>query len=180
MGCQQVFVWKAYAKVQSRLGNWHRPRLKTSSTTIIDSMKDGKIAGLTDELRYFAFLHVPGCLFWLFRFLDSWLPSLCCSESEDSIDIELNSENSVQLRLCFFFFSYSHFSSRLDVASFNCVQVQTLPTARVTPARTDSFSWGYDHRTHACKARPLTNSWMDLLECHCDRHCHCRNIRANF
>ena len=42
--------------------------------------------------------------------------------------------------------------------SFDCVQVQTLPTAQVTPALTDSFSWAYDPYTHACKARPLTTA----------------------
>ena len=32
------------------------------------------------------------------------LPSLCCSESEDSVEFELNSENSCQLHLCFLLF----------------------------------------------------------------------------
>ena len=45
----------------------------------------------------------------------------------------------------------------------NCVQVQNLPTAQVTPALTDSFSWGHDPFTHACKARPLTVvGWTSL------------------
>ena len=35
--------------------------------------------------------------------LVSWFPSLCCAESEDSIDDEFNSENSLQLRLYYFF-----------------------------------------------------------------------------
>ena len=47
--------------------------------------------------------------------------------------------------------------------SFNCVQVQTLPTAQVTPALQDSLSWGYDPNTHARKARPLTTvGWTSL------------------
>ena len=58
---------------------------------------------------------VSNCSFSLLLLPDSWFPSLCCSESEDSIDIELNSESSVQLRLCCLFFSHSHFSSRFDV-----------------------------------------------------------------
>ena len=93
------------------------------------------------------------------------LPSLCCSESEDSIDGELNSENSVQLRLCFLFSATrtSHRESTYCTLSFNCVQVQTLPTAQATPALTDSFSRGYDPYTHACKARPLTTvGWTSL------------------
>ena len=73
---------------------------------------------------------------------DSWLPSLCCSEPEDSSDIELNSENSVQLRLCFPLSAArtSHRDSKYCTLSFNCVQVQTVPTAQVTPALTDFFS----------------------------------------
>ena len=35
--------------------------------------------------------------------LVSRFPSLCCTESEDSIDGEFNLENSEQLRLCFLF-----------------------------------------------------------------------------
>ena len=43
------------------------------------------------------------------------------------------------------------------------MQVQTLPTAQVTPALTDFFSWGYDPYTHACKARPPTTvGWTSL------------------
>ena len=50
-------------------------------------------------------LLVVGCLFWFFPvLLFPRLLSLCCSEFEDSIDIELNTDNSVQLRLCFSFF----------------------------------------------------------------------------
>ena len=102
-------------------------------------------------------------MFWLLWFPDSWLPSLCCSEIEDSIDIELNSENSVQLRLCFLFFSHSHRESTYCTLLFNCVQVQTLPTAQVTLALTDFFSWDYDPYTHACEARPLTTvGWISL------------------
>ena len=80
------------------------------------------------------------------------------SESEDSIDIELNSESSVQLRLCFLFSSHSHFSSRFDVllTVIYSVLVQALPTEQATPALTDSFSQGHDPFAHACKARPLT------------------------
>ena len=48
--------------------------------------------------------------------LVSWFPLLCCAESEDSIDGEFNSENSLQLRLCFLFQpSLVFFSSRPDV-----------------------------------------------------------------
>ena len=42
--------------------------------------------------------------------------------------------------------------------------MQTLPTAQATPALTDSFSWGHDPLTHACKARPLTIV-VDFSEC---------------
>ena len=93
------------------------------------------------------------------------LPSLCCPESEDSIDVELNSENSAQLRLCFLFSAtrISHRDWMYCTLSFNCVQVQTLPTAQATPALTDSFLRGYDPYTHACKARPLTTvGWTSL------------------
>ena len=85
---------------------------------------------------------------------------LCCAESE------LNSENSVQLRLCFLLSAArtSYRDLKYCTLSFNCVQVQTLPTAQVTSALTDSFfSWGYDPYTHACKARPLTTvGWTSL------------------
>ena len=101
IGCQADICVERILRVQSRLENRPRPRLKTLSTTILDSMEGGKTTGRTDELRY---LPAPGCLFWLLQFPGSSLPSLCCSESEDSFDIELNSENSVQLRLCFLFF----------------------------------------------------------------------------
>ena len=53
------------------------------------------------------------------------------------------------------------------------MQVQTLPTAQVTPALTDSFSWGHDPYTHAGKARPLTVvGWTSLS--------HCRAVIAAF
>ena len=90
---------------------------------------------------------------------------MCCSESEDSIDIELNSENSLQLRLCFLFSSsrVSHRDPMYCTLSFNCVQVQTLPTAQATLALTDSFSRRCDPDTHACKARPPTTvGWTSL------------------
>ena len=102
---------------------------------------------------------MPGCVFWLLRFPDSWRPSLCCAESEDSSDIELNSENSVQPRLCFLLSAArtSHRDSKYCTLSFNCVQVQTLPTAQAASALTDSFFVGlYDPYNHPCKARPLT------------------------
>ena len=35
--------------------------------------------------------------------LVSWFPSLYCAESEDSLDGDFNSENSLQLRLSFLF-----------------------------------------------------------------------------
>ena len=167
MGCQQVFLRKAYAKVQSRLENRPRPRLKTLSTTIFDSMEGGKNTGRTDELRFLPF-SFPLCLVVCSGSSGSLTPGFlrCCSESEDSIDIELNSENSVQLRLCFLFVSAirtSHRDSTCCTLSFNCVQVQTLPIAQVTLALTDSFSWVYDSYTHACKARPLTTvGWTSL------------------
>ena len=45
----------------------------------------------------------------------------------------------------------------------NSVYVQTLPTEQVPSALTDSFSWGHDPFTHACKARPLTVvGWTSL------------------
>ena len=45
--------------------------------------------------------------------LVSWFPSLCCAESEDSIDHEFNSENSLQLRL-YDLFQSSVFISHRD------------------------------------------------------------------
>ena len=91
--------------------------------------------------------------------LVSWFPSLCCAESEDSIDGEFNSENSLQLRLCFLFQPSVLFSQRDPMyctLSINRLQVQILPTEQATPVLTSSFSRGYDPYTHACKARPLT------------------------
>ena len=60
------------------------------------------------------------------------------------MDIELNSENSVQLRLCFLFSAtrISHRDSMYCTLSFYCVQVQSLPTAQATLALTDSFFAG--------------------------------------
>ena len=89
--------------------------------------------------------------------LVSWFPSLCCAESEDSV--EFNLENSLQLRLCFLFHHsvlFSHRDPMYCTMSFNRVEVQSLPTEQVPSALTDSFSRGYDPDTHACKARPLT------------------------
>ena len=53
-------------------------------------------------------------------------------------------------------FSFSHRDPMYCTLSFNCVQVQTLPTEQAAPALTDSFSRSSDPYTHACKARPLT------------------------
>ena len=53
-------------------------------------------------------------------------------------------------------FSFSHRDPVYCTLSFNCVQVQALPTEQAAPALTDSFSRGYDPYTYACKARPLT------------------------
>ena len=91
--------------------------------------------------------------------LVSWFPSLCCAESEDSIDDEFNSENSLQLRLYYLFSLPCYFLIETRCTAhchFNRVQVQTLPTEQAAPVLTDSFSPGYDPYTHACKARPLT------------------------
>ena len=93
------------------------------------------------------------------------LPSFCCSESEDSIDGDSNSENSLQLRLRFLFAAtrIAHRDPVYCTLSCNRVQVQTLPTAQATPAPTDSFSRDYDPYIDACEAKPLTTvGWTSL------------------
>ena len=91
-----------------------------------------------------------------------WFPGLlrCVAQNpRDSIDDEFHSENSLQLRLCFFFqpsVLFSHRDPMYSTLSFNRVQVQTLPTEKAAPVLTDSFSHRYDPYTDACKARPLT------------------------
>ena len=56
------------------------------------------------------------------------------------------------------------------------MQVHTLPTEQVPSAVTDSFSWGHDPFTHACKARPLTDvGWTFLsvsLSLSLSKACH--------
>ena len=98
--------------------------------------------------------------------LVSWFPSLCCAESEDYIDGEFNSDNSLQLRLCFLFSAFRFiFSSRPDVLHTvpNSVQVQTVPTVQAAPVLTDSFSRGHDPYAHACEPRLLTIvGWTSL------------------
>ena len=46
-------------------------------------------------------------------------PSLCCTESEDSIDGEFNSENKLQLRLCAFYFIQPSVKFFSHLESFN-------------------------------------------------------------
>ena len=68
-----------------------------------------------------------------------WL--LASSESEDSIDIQRIQYSYA----CVFFLSAartSHRDSTYCTLSFNCVQVQPLPTAQVTSALTYSFFVG--------------------------------------
>ena len=102
----------------------------------------GKRSVRTDERRYLPNSSSGVQLFFLAPPVPQVprLPSMCCSDSEDSI--ELNAENLFQPQLVFFSFYHSHFSSRSDVLHtvINCVQVQTLPTAQATPALTDSFA----------------------------------------
>ena len=112
-----------------------------------DPKRGGKRSGRTDELRYLP--HTSR--------LSSWPPSLCCTESEDSSDS--NSENLYQEQLVFSFHPMCFFF--VIRCSTHCHQ--TLPTAQVTPALTDSFSRGHDPFAHACKARPLTIvGWTSL------------------
>ena len=68
---------------------------------------------------------------------------MCCTESEDSINGEFNSDNSFQLQPVFFSITRI-FSSRSDVQHtvINSVYVQTLPTAQATAALTDFFFAG--------------------------------------
>ena len=72
----------------------------------------------------------------------------------------INSENSLQLHLCFpFQHSVLFFLISTQCTAhchFNRVQVQALPTEQAAPALTDSFSRDYDPYTHACKSRPPT------------------------
>ena len=105
---------------------------------------------------------VPGCLFWLLRLPGSRRPSLCCSESADSIDIELNSENSEQLRLCFLFFSHSHFSMRFDV-------LHTVILLCASANLANSASLTCSNRLFFVELWPT-----DFFECHCHCHRHCR------
>ena len=125
----------------------------------------GKRPGRTDKRRYLPKTSSGVQLFFLAPPVHQVprLPSMCCSESEDSI--ELNSKNLFQPQPVFFSFFHSHFSSRSDVVHTvtNCVQVQILPSAQATPALTDFFSRCRDPHTHACKARPQTTvGWTSL------------------
>ena len=134
--------------------------------SVLDSMEGGKTTGRTDELRYLPISSsVPGCLFWLLRFPGSRLPSLCCSESEDSIDGGLNSENSVQLRLCFLFFQ--PLALLIEIRRTAHCHV-TVCWCKPCQQRKPHLLWqtssrGYDPYTHACRARPLTTvGWTSL------------------
>ena len=87
-----------------------------------------------------------------------WFPSLCCTESEDSIDGEVILgfiTATPVLPFSAFRRIFSHRDPMYCTLSFNRVQVQTLPTEQAALVPTDSFSRGYDPYTHACKARPL-------------------------
>ena len=69
----------------------------------------------------------------------------------------------LQAALSFFHACVSPCDPMYCSLSFNCAQVQTLPTEQATPALTDSFSRGYGPSAHACKARPLTYvGWTSL------------------
>ena len=86
-----------------------------------------------------------------------WPPSLRCTESEDSSD--LNSENLYQQQPVFLIFHVF----RLVIRCTAQCHLQTLPTVQATPALTDSFSRGHDHFAHAWKVRPLTFvGWTSL------------------
>ena len=147
MGCQAEL--REEKLLQSAVATGHnrpRPRPRWKAT------------GRTDETLVFL-PSVPVCLSWLLRLLVPRFPSLCCTESEDSIDGEFDAEKSLQLRLCFLFqpsVIFSHRDPMYCTLSCNRVQVQTFPTVRAAPVLTDSFSLGHDSYTHACKARPPT------------------------
>ena len=92
MGCQQLFVLKAHAKVQPRLEYRPRLKLKTLSTTTSDSMKGGKNSGRNDVLRCLLSLF-PLCPVVCSGSPGSMAPGflLCVAQkSEDSIDIKFN------------------------------------------------------------------------------------------
>ena len=153
------YVRKSYSKVQSQQP---RPRPKILGTT---SYTQCKVEWRQDRLMStdtcLSLPLVSVCLSWLLRF--TWfLGSLRCvaPESQDSIDGEFNSENSLQLRLCFLF-QPSVFSFVIETrCTAHChstvCKCKPWPTEQVAAALTDSFSRGYDPYTHACKARPLT------------------------
>ena len=138
MGCQADICEERNSKVQSRLVNRPRPRLKTSSSTILDSMEGGNKTGRTDELRYLPISSFGARFFVLAppvpRFQASFVVLLGI---RGSVHIEFNSEKSVQLRLCFLFFQ---------------------PLALLIEIRCNSASHTCSNRphTHACKARPPT------------------------
>ena len=69
-------------------------------------------------------------------------------------------------------FLSSYVFSMFDVLHtvINSVYMKNLPTKQATSVVTDSFSWGYDPFTHACKARPLTTVGRTSFECHHHHH----------
>ena len=67
-----------------------------------------------------------------------------------------NSVNLYQQQLVFDSFLLAFVFDFHKHTVINSVQVHILPTVQLPSALTDSFSWGHDPFTHACKARPLT------------------------
>ena len=93
--------------------------------------------------------------------------------------MNLNSENSLQLRLRFLFQPPVFLTEIRCTAQchLTCVQVQTLPTAQATPALTDSFSWGYDPYTHTIAVRVRSRS-RTPVSCGCVPLCTCIGFPA--
>ena len=168
MGWREIYVRKESNDQQTRLARRFTASTKTEGTARTTKLvSSGKRSGWTGELRYLP--HASSGFPVVFQVFPGspWLPSMRCSESEDSSD--LNSEKLFQqqpvflLSLCF--------SLMFDVLHtvINSVYVQTLPTEQATSALTDFFS-----RVMTPSLRPLRPGHKRLLDglpwvCHC--HC---------
>ena len=129
-----------------------------------------RVRDATDELRYSVTSSSGVCVFLvsLAGLSPSWLPWLlrgCCSESVDFVFFEF--VNSAQQQLvCYLISFFCILSSSQD--SMHCTL--SLTVCKYTPCQrascnstTDSFSWGHDPYTLACKARPsFDRCWTSL------------------
>ena len=162
MGCKAEI--REEKSLQSTVATGHnrpRPRPKILSTTSYTQCQvERRQDGLMSSDTCLSLPVVSVCLSWLLPF--PWFPgSLRCVAWNPRILLMVNVIHRIHYSYaCASYFSLpfsvSHRDPMYCTLSFNCVQVQTLPTEQAAPALTESFSRGYDPYTHACKARPLT------------------------